>query len=263
MKKVVYTSITEGFELHPVINRRDGWAFICFSEIPVQADGWEVRLIDKKDIIIENDLVPNDKTKTARRIKLLPHLYVGDYDLSIWIDASIQFRKEIDLDRLTRDFIESPRLMMVREHPYRRCVHREAEVIVRQGLASMGKVEAIISRYNREGFPENFGLAESNFLVRKHNDQKLVLFANEWWKNVFELSRRDQLYFNYLVWKHGLDIEFIDDKISPVMELLSRGKNRGPFFRKTFNYYPKRRKSCRIFSFEKYRKPVSGLSGCD
>jgi hypothetical protein len=126
MKKAVYTCVTEGFALHPVINSKMGWDFICFAEADVKSDGWEVRRIDSKDLIVESDFVPNDKTKTARRIKILPHLFLKEYDLSIWIDGSLQFRQEVELDRIETDFIKSAKPMMLRKHPYRNCIYREA-----------------------------------------------------------------------------------------------------------------------------------------
>lgn len=240
MKKVVYTAVTDGYELHPVINRRDDWDFICFAESGLRCQGWEVELIDRKDILVDNQLMLSDKAKATKRIKILPHLFVRDHDVSIWIDSSLQFKNGISLNDLTRDFIGSNKLIRIREHPYRRCIYREAEEVVRIGLDTRECVDAVMARYRREKFPENFGLAESNFLLRKHGAESLIAFSRAWWENVENFSRRDQLSFDYIRWKFPIAVDFIDDKVRPEVEALSRGRDRGPFFNATFNFYPTR-----------------------
>lgn len=248
MKKVVYTCITDGFKLHPVLNKKNGWDFICYSQSDTDCDGWDVRPIAEADIIIENDFIPNDRTKTARRIKILPHLFFSDYDLSLWIDSSLQFREEIDMDDIAGGLMNYDKLIMARSHPYRRCTYSEADVIVRKGLDSKENVQKIVARYKQKGYPVNYGLCETNFLLRKHNNPEMIRFANEWWYNVRHFSRRDQLSFNYTSWKLSTEIALIDDRLNPIIEKLSKGRNRGPFFNRTFHYYPTRTRKTAISS---------------
>jgi len=240
MRKVVYTAVTDGYPLHPVINRRNAWDFVCFAESAVHGEGWQTFLINKNDIVVESKLIPNDKAKTTKRIKLLPHLFLHDYDISIWIDSSLQFKTEIDLDELVDGFLRSSSLMRVRQHPYRRCIYQEAEEVVRLGLDTWESVVGVIGPYRREHFPRNLGLVEPNFILRKHNAPPLIKFSNEWWVRVRDFSRRDQLSFNYVLWRTPIDVSFIDDRVSPGVELLSRGRDRGPFFNSTFNFFPTR-----------------------
>jgi hypothetical protein len=98
----------------------------------------------------------------------------------------------------------------------------------------------MIRKYRQQGYPEHNGLVEDNFLMRRHNEPEMIRFAEEWWKNVLEFSRRDQLSFNYVAWKLGTDFEIINDKVLWIMEWLSDGRNRGHFFNSTFNFYPTR-----------------------
>jgi hypothetical protein len=235
---VVYTAITDGYKLHPVINPGRGWDFICFSEASIRCRGWDVRRIERRDIVVENGVKTNDKAKTTKRIKILPHLFVRDYHLSIWIDSSIQFKEEIDLDALVADFIASPSLMRVRAHPYRSCIYSEAEEVARRKLDTRQSVEALVARYRREQFPDNFGLTESNFVLRKHRAEAMVGFDEAWWRNVRQFSRRDQLSFDYVRWKHPIEVSFIDDRVDPQIEKTSHGRDRGPFFNSIFNFFP-------------------------
>ena len=112
--------------------------------------------------------------------------------------------------------------------------------MIRLGLDTSESVSGVIDLYRREHFPQDFGLVESNFILRKHNELPLVKFANEWWAHVRDFSRRDQLSFNYVLWRTPIDVSFIDDRVSPEVELLSMGRDRGPFFNSTFNFFPTR-----------------------
>lgn len=240
VRKVVYTAVTDGYELHPVINRRDGWDFVCYAESPREVEGWQVVPIESADIVVENGVTPQDKSKTTKRIKLLPHEFVRDYDVSIWIDSSLQFKQDVDLEALCSGFEPSGAVLRVRAHPYRRCIYDEAVEIVKCNLDTRPSVDRVVTGYRRAGFPEQFGLAELCFLLRKHNDARMVEFSETWWGHVRDMSRRDQLSFTYVLWKNPIDVEFIDDRIAPQLEGLSRGRDRGPFFNATFNYYPTR-----------------------
>jgi len=241
MRKVVYTAVTDGYSVHPVlIKRRDAWDFICYAESTVRSEGWRTLPIDKSDLIVDAKFETVDKAKTTRRIKILPHLFVRDYDVSIWIDSSLQFKIDVDLDELVDGFLRSSSVMRTRRHPYRRCIYREAEEVVRWRLDSWERVINVIGPYRRQHFPRNFGLAETNFMLRKHNEPSLIGFSNEWWARVRDFSCRDQLSFNYVLWRMPIDTSFIDDSIDPKVEIASRGRDRGPFFNSTFNFFPTR-----------------------
>ena len=53
MRKVVYTALTDGYKLRPVVNGKRGWDFVCFSESPLRCRGWTINVIDRDDILIE------------------------------------------------------------------------------------------------------------------------------------------------------------------------------------------------------------------
>jgi len=240
MRRVVYTAVTAGYPLHPVINRGSSWDFVCYAESPIESEGWQILPIDMTEMVVEGKVSPNDKAKISKRIKILPHLFLRDRDVSIWIDSSLQFKKEVDLDGLVDEFLRSTSLMRVRRHPYRRCIYQEAQLLVQMGLDSWQSVIRVIGPYRRQHFPRDFGLAELNFILRKHNEPSLVRFCDEWWTRVRDFSHRDQLSFNYLLWLMPIDVSFIDDRIDPSMEFSSRGRDRGPFFNSTFNFFPTR-----------------------
>ena len=65
-------------------------------------------------------------------------------------------------------------------------------------------------RYRQEGYPEHNGLIESAILVRELKDQRLISLMEAWWQEVLHGSKRDQLSFNYVCWKHDFVYDSTD-----------------------------------------------------
>ena len=41
-------------------------------------------------------------------------------------------------------------------------------------------------------------------MIRKHNEEKSKTITKAWYDQVVELTKRDQLNFNYALWKKGI-----------------------------------------------------------
>ena len=52
-------------------------------------------------------------------------------------------------------------------------------------------------------------MVESNIIIRKHNERECIELMEEWWKEIKTNSHRDQLSFNYVLWKTGKRIKYI------------------------------------------------------
>ena len=71
-------------------------------------------------------------------------------------------------------------------------------------------IDKQIEKYKKEKFPENFGLVQSNIVIRHHNSDDCIFLMNSWWEQIANESHRDQLSFNYVIWKTGLSFEYLD-----------------------------------------------------
>ena len=58
--------------------------FICFSDTKFSSRAWEVRQIKPS--------IQNDPVRSARKFKILPHRYLPEYSVSIWVDGNIIVR---------------------------------------------------------------------------------------------------------------------------------------------------------------------------
>ena len=93
---------------------RSSVAYRLFSD-DVTVEGWEPRRFDEAS---------NDPVRTAKKPKILPHLYFEDSDWSIWTDANITLRS--DPRELVAEVERSGLLIGVFPHPERGCAYDEA-----------------------------------------------------------------------------------------------------------------------------------------
>ena len=87
-------------------------------------------------------------------------------------------------------------------HPSRSCIYKEASVVAAMRKDKPEIINPQMNRYKEEGFPENYGLLQSNILVRYHNDPSCIKLMETWSEEVMNGSHRDQLSFNYASWKN-------------------------------------------------------------
>ena len=199
-KIVVFTCITGHYDrLRPFLNQSEETLqkvdFICFTddEIPNASSlGWKI-------LPIPQELDGLSNVKKQRMVKICPHKWLREYDLSVWVDGSFQicgdildFMRQYDLDKCS---------LYTRIHPTRNCIYKEAEACVILGKDRRSVVERQISKYKSENYPRNIGLAETGIILRKHNDLKCQMLCNVWASEVLVGSHRDQLSFNYACWK--------------------------------------------------------------
>ena len=65
--------------------------------------------------------------------------------------------------------------------------------------------------YREEGFPEHYGLNETNIMYRNHKSDKIISIMEEWWKFIENYSKRDQLSLSYVLWKNNMQLNYLTD----------------------------------------------------
>jgi hypothetical protein len=205
----VYTSIFGGYEGLMPQRRIAGVDFLCFTDGDVRARPWKTVRVAP---------CVGDATRDSRRYKLLPHLFLRDHDVSIWMDAN--YLLVGDVHGLI-DLALASSNMGVFDHNQtvldpRNCIYDEFDAIMRlhnenNAYKDDPRVMATqIERYRREGYPARNGLAFTAAMVRRHHAPDVVRTMERWWDEVSRGSRRDQLSFNYAAWKENLSYTVID-----------------------------------------------------
>ena len=205
--KVVYTCITGGYDsLIEPTRISPGFDYVCFTDNKsLSSTTWDIRQLPKETEELS-------QVKKQRYVKLNPHKLFGEYELSIWVDGNVDLKG--DLNRFIDENIVDDISIYVPTHPSRNCIYAESNAVVKMKKDTSEIVNPQIDKYKAEGFPANYGLLQSNILIRKHNEPDCIRLMEAWSEEVMNGSHRDQLSFNYCCWKNSdIKVEYLDKKI--------------------------------------------------
>jgi len=193
----IYTACIGGYDniVQPeVIDER--FDYILFTDdVKEQRIGvWQVRPVV---------YTHTDKTRIARYVKTHPHELLPQYKATLWMDSSIQIVSHKVYARFVELFNANIDIASVK-HPKRDCIFDEAyEVASRKqpGALEYDNVALVwCHALWKEHYPRHNGLYETGILFRRNNE--VVQKADElWWNCINAYSKRDQLSFNYVLWK--------------------------------------------------------------
>jgi CMP-N-acetylneuraminic acid synthetase len=204
-KIVVYTCITNAYDtLKEVKNPSSDIDYICYTDnLGLKSKTWQIRNIPKE--VKDKRLCT---TKTARYIKINPHLFFPEYTMSLWIDGSMGIIG--DIKTFIANNYDSFLLM---KHPVRNCIYDECGVVIKSKKEIPTIAQSQINEYKKQRMPSNNGLVQTGLILRRHNDDINKKIAGEWWAEIEKHSKRDQLSFNYVVWKNNFEYRTIDSSI--------------------------------------------------
>lgn len=207
-KGVIYSAITGGYDnINEPQFITPEFRYILFTDNPaLQSDVWDIVLVDNVDGL--------DSVRLARKIKILGHPLLGQYDYSIWVDGNMRIVGDFN------EFVEKYRKtqpMLCFNHSACNCIYEEKERCKLLGKDLNEIMEVQISRYRKDGYPQQNGMIESGILIREHNDKRVKQLMDTWWNEVLHGSKRDQLSFNYSCWKNNFvydtcDLSIYDNK---------------------------------------------------
>lgn len=202
-KTAIFTCITGGYDTPcDDFEHVDGFDYIMFSDVPIQTNSW-------KNFIISFDTDTLSQVKKQRYIKTHPHVILKDYDIAVWIDANTS----VD-DKLYKYIEENKNnAITFKKHPDRDCIYDEIKEVVLRGKENKKIGEFLYNRYQKEEFPNHYGLYETNIIISHPNSEGVQNLFEKWWGEIYKNSHRDQLSLNYIIWKYNLK-EFISETAS-------------------------------------------------
>ena len=174
--------------------------YICFTDQKIMSNIWKFRKIPTYLNYFSASL-------KNRYIKIMPHILLNEYDISIYIDAVNVQRESIyymeifnNIDDICNDEYAGP-FMFVRKHTKRNSIIDEANKIISCGKDIEETVYNQLDYYKSEGYEDNLQLTHNTILIRKHNDERCIRLMKLWWINVKTFSYRDQLSLQYCIYK--------------------------------------------------------------
>ena len=198
-KKVVYTVLTNNYESPAHIAMEEGWDYVCLTDSDtLSSDQWTVRKIPEWVMQLPHN-------KRQRIVKIMPHLFFKEYDISLYIDANVKLVKGKRLDDYVNEYL-SESVIAIPTHPNRNCVYDEASAVIMSRKDTTKKPTIQMDRYKSEGMPKKFGLWETNIMFRRHNDPECIELMTKWALELLMGSHRDQLSISYASYTTGIKI---------------------------------------------------------
>ena len=160
-------------------------------------ENWNIRSIPQKLINL------GDATLINRYIKLHPFEFFPEYDYVLYIDGNIEVSSDVSgLVNLLGEYG-----IAMHEHFQRQSVYSEAESLIILKKGNKDKIIKQIKKYENDGFPEDYGLAEATIILSNSKSEIAREIFELWWDELLITdSKRDQLAFPYIMWKNGYDI---------------------------------------------------------
>lgn len=204
-KLCVYTVLIGDYEQlteQPVFNKSNV-DFICFTDNKnLTSPSWTIRYV--------SPIFPMDAARSSRLIKICPHRFLKEYDISLYIDNSIELKKtpeDIYRDLMIDDEVE----MISIKHSLRETLLDEFVVVIQYQLDNLN---TILEQLNAYSLVHPNVLSEkpfeNGFILRRHNNPRVIQAMEDWIAHVFRYSRRDQLSLNYCLKNNALNLRAID-----------------------------------------------------
>lgn len=197
MKVVIYTGVSNKYDkLKAPDCKQTGIDYICFTDdLNIESKGWELRHIPNLERI--------DKV-----VKIMPHIFLHDYDVSIWVDASMCIKKPIVK---LLDYVKDKNIA-IPLHPRRRKLKEEFEICIKAKKADpdeLLKQKRAYSKFLKEN------VYQCGVMVRRHNELDVLRTMEDWWMELQMFTFRDQLSFPIVSLRNKLSINVIDTIILP------------------------------------------------
>jgi hypothetical protein len=207
-KRVVYTCLFGKYEVLNEVTPADAdrdIRYICFTDNPdLRSDSWEIIVISQKGI---------GAARESRSPKLRPHLYLSDFDQSLYIDNTAQLI--VPASYIFSRYLSDPEVSFAcLRHPWRDCLYDEAEEVIRGSIDDESRVREQLDAYRVAGHPVHSGLYAGTFLLRRHMDPNIMALGDLWFEHVLRYSARDQISLPFCLLKTNSAILPIDEVLN-------------------------------------------------
>ena len=202
MEKIcVYTCITGNYDDLKEVRINEGIDYICFTNNKkIKSETWKIIYIEDKKL---------DNHYLSRKIKMLGDPYLDkNYTLSIYVDASIIFKKSVK-EFLSNYFDLEKDLLAACKHSVRNSINEEAIACIEQKKDNEKTIRRQLSFYQEDNFADNLGLLEMTLIIKRHNNPLVRKTMKLWFEMISKYSKRDQLSFMYCLFKTKLPFRVI------------------------------------------------------
>lgn len=195
-KVAIVTAVTGSFDPLKIPDVLDPDVdYICFSDKEIDGHG----VFSYRPIEYQHD----DKRRMARFVKTNLIRLLPEYDYIAWIDGNLFLRSSVHqwIEKLEASGLPIAAI----PHPIRHSYLEEGEVAIRSKLDDADVIGKQLMKYSSIAEISDSRLIETNFMIFNARDDRALSVTDAWWREIEQLSRRDQLSINYALHSAGTD----------------------------------------------------------
>lgn len=212
---VIYTYVPEYEELPKIKEFDNNTDYVCFTNderiYGNRGQTYPWKIYDVRKIISALEF-PNLDEKIKQFFKINPHLFFKNYNISIWIDSKYINNIKGETQEYVR-LIDPNNFMLTLESSKFDCSYKELISLWKKELITNESYDNIVQLYRWFRYPQNNGFADTNIIIRKHNDERCILSMNKIWNYIFKYKLSENLFFNLVLWLYKYDYSYIPNKL--------------------------------------------------
>ena len=201
-KVVVYSCLIGDYDNVTTFKRQKGYDYILFTDQNIINTNWTVFPIPKE---VERLKISN--IKKQRYIKIHPHKFFKNYDLSIYIDANYIIKG--DLDDFLINTLNPIDNIYITHLQFGRGIHHAITKAIKNKLDRIDILNETLKRYDDYKILKKSGIVNAGLIIRKHHNEDCIKLMNKWWEEIENYSHVDNFAFNYAGYMTGVRFLYI------------------------------------------------------
>ena len=196
-KVIVYSCLIGDYDQVSTFKKQKGYDYILFTDQIIKDTNWTVLPIP--DEVLKLNV---SDIKKQRYMKINPHKFFKNYDLSLYIDANYAIKGDLD-DYLINtlnpiDHIYIPHLQ------FGKGIKAAINTAIEKKLDDVNLLKKVMNRYKKLNLLETTGIVNAGLIIRKHHTKDCIKLMEKWWEEVRDYSHVDGFAFNYAGYKTGV-----------------------------------------------------------
>ena len=196
-KVIVYSCMIGNYDNVTSFKKQRGYDYILFTDQNIKNTNWTIFPIP--DEVLKLNV---SDIKKQRYMKIHPHKFFKNYDLSLYIDPNYEITGDLD-DYLINtlnplDHIYIPHLQ------FGKGMKQAIDKAIEKKLDDVSLLKHVMDRYNQSKLLDKTGIVNAGLIIRKHHTEDCIKLMERWWDEVRDYSHVDNFAFDYAGYMTGV-----------------------------------------------------------
>ena len=196
-KVIVYSCMIGNYDNVTSFKKQRGYDYILFTDQNIKNTNWTIFPIP--DEVLKLNV---SDIKKQRYMKIHPHKFFKNYDLSLYIDPNYEITGDLD-DYLINtlnplDHIYIPHLQ------FGKGMKQAIDKAIEKKLDDVSLLKHVMDRYNQSKLLDKTGIVNAGLIIRKHHTEDCIKLMERWWEEVRDYSHVDNFAFDYAGYMTGV-----------------------------------------------------------